>query len=101
MILQKRSVFVIITIVFVIAGYTAKAQTTPWTLERCIEYARQNNIQIKSQKITKELSDFDLEQTRAQRFPTLNFSSNFGVSFQKHDHIQRLHGKNRGYGLFR
>jgi len=82
MILQKRSVFVIITIVFVIAGYTAKAQTTPWTLERCIEYARQNNIQIKSQKITKELSDFDLEQTRAQRFPTLNFSSNFGVSFQ-------------------
>ena len=82
MILQKRSVFIITTIVLVIAGYTAKAQTTPWTLERCIEYARLNNIQIKSQKITKELSDVDLEQTRAQRFPTLNFSSNFGVSFQ-------------------
>jgi outer membrane protein len=63
-------------------GYTVKAQTTPWTLEKCIEYARQNNIQIKSQKITKELSDVDLEQTKAQRFPTLNFSSNFGVSFQ-------------------
>ncbi len=82
MILKHRSVFIITTIVFIMTGYTVKAQTTPWTLEKCIEYARQNNIQIKSQKITKELSDVDLEQTKAQRFPTLNFSSNFGVSFQ-------------------
>ncbi len=82
MILKHRSVFIITTIVFIMTGYTVKAQTIPWTLEKCIEYARQNNIQIKSQKITKELSDVDLEQTKAQRFPTLNFSSNFGVSFQ-------------------
>ncbi|MFA5443672.1 MAG: TolC family protein [Bacteroidales bacterium] len=82
MILRQKFVFIITTVTFFLVNNVAKAQTEPWSLEKCIEYARQNNIQIQSQQITKELSDVDLEQTKAQRFPTLNFSSNFGVSFQ-------------------
>ncbi|MFA5768185.1 MAG: TolC family protein [Bacteroidales bacterium] len=82
MILRQKLVFIITTGIFLLLNYSAKAQTESWSLDKCIEYARQNNIQIQSQQISKELSDVELEQTKAQRFPTLNFSSNFGVSFQ-------------------
>jgi outer membrane protein len=82
MILRQKLVFIITTGFFLLFNYSVRAQTGPWSLEKCIEYARQNNIQIQSQHITKELSDVELEQTKAQRFPTLNFSSNFGLSFQ-------------------
>jgi len=37
---------------------------------------------VQTREVSKAVSDVELEQTRAQRFPTLNFSSSFGVSFQ-------------------
>lgn len=57
-------------------------QAEPWTLQQCIEYARVHNIEVQTREVSKAISDVELEQTRAQRFPTLNFSSSFGVSFQ-------------------
>ncbi|NLL19646.1 MAG: TolC family protein [Clostridia bacterium] len=57
-------------------------KAAPWTLQQCIEYARVHNIEVQTREVSKAVSDVELEQTRAQRFPTLNFSSNFGVSFQ-------------------
>ncbi|HPS24999.1 MAG: TolC family protein [Bacteroidales bacterium] len=57
-------------------------QAEPWTLQQCIEYARVHNIEVQTREVSKAVSDVELEQTRAQRFPTLNFSSSFGVSFQ-------------------
>lgn len=57
-------------------------QAEPWTLQKCIEYARVHNIEVQTREVSKAVSDVELEQTRAQRFPTLNFSSSFGVSFQ-------------------
>jgi len=41
-----------------------------------------HNIEEQTREVSKAVSDVELEQTRAQRFPTLNFSSSFGVSFQ-------------------
>ena len=57
-------------------------QAEPWTLQKCIEYARVHNIEVQTREVSKAVSDVELEQTRAQRFPTLNFSASFGVSFQ-------------------
>ena len=57
-------------------------QAEPWTLQKCIEYARVHNIEVQTREVSKAVSDVELEQTRAQRFPTLIFSSSFGVSFQ-------------------
>ncbi len=53
-----------------------------WTLNQCIAYAREHNIQVQTQQVSSQLADVELEQAKASRFPTLNFSSNFGVSFQ-------------------
>ncbi|MCI2082514.1 MAG: TolC family protein [Bacteroidales bacterium] len=54
----------------------------PWTLERCIEYARENNLTVKSQEIAKKSSEEDLLESKAAYYPTLNFSTSGSASFQ-------------------
>lgn len=61
---------------------TATQAQKAWTLRDCIEYARQNNIQIKSQEVALETAEATLEQARAAQLPTLNFSSSFGANFR-------------------
>jgi outer membrane protein len=55
---------------------------TGWSLDKCISYARENNIQIKTKQLTKELADVETNSAKAQRYPTLSFSTNHSVSFQ-------------------
>lgn len=56
--------------------------TKAWTLRDCIEYALQNNIQIKTKEVNLETAEASLEQARAAQLPTLNFSSSFGANFR-------------------
>lgn len=57
------------------------AQDNAWTLRQAIDYARENNIQVQSQQVNKDMADISLEQAKASIFPTLNFSSNQNVNF--------------------
>jgi outer membrane protein len=56
-------------------------ETDTWTLREAIDYARENNIQVQSQQISKNQSELGLEQARAALFPTLSFSSNQSMGF--------------------
>jgi outer membrane protein len=63
------------------AAHPGKAQKI-WTLEDCIKYALDNNIQIKRQELQTELTKNNLQQSKYQVLPNLNgFAShkwNFG-----------------------
>lgn len=63
---------------------------TYWDLKTCIDYARENNIQIKQAQITVEQSDENLKQSKASLFPNLN-----GTIFQGFTGI--LAGQGSGY----
>jgi outer membrane protein len=43
-----------------------------WTLEQCIEYAWENNLRLQQQKLTVDIAQEDLLQTRANAYPSLN-----------------------------
>ena len=63
-------------------SWATVAQTQEgWSLQQCINYALQNNIQIKTQEVSLENAEASLEQAKAQQYPTLNFSSSFGANF--------------------
>ena len=51
------------------------AQEKLWSLQDCIDYALDQNIQVKKSKIALEESKENTLQTRAQLFPSLAFSS--------------------------
>jgi outer membrane protein len=46
----------------------------PWTLEDCINYATQNNIQVSSLRLSSESAKLDLQQSRNNRLPAVNGS---------------------------
>ena len=57
-------------------GLSAHGQSADgWTLRRCIEYARTNNIEVRSSQIARQSALVDLEQAQAQKTPSLSFST--------------------------
>ncbi|MCB8994712.1 MAG: TolC family protein [Bacteroidales bacterium] len=53
----------------------------PWSLEQCVNYALQHNIQIKQQTLNTEYNSNVLEQSKAELYPNLNASASYGASF--------------------
>lgn len=52
-------------------GFNASAQEE-WSLSKCIEYALQNNIQVKQSLLSAELAKDNYEQSIANLLPSLN-----------------------------
>lgn len=50
---------------------SADAQDT-WSLQRCVDYALQNNLTVKQQVIQKRLADLTLKQSKLGLLPNLN-----------------------------
>ena len=57
----------------------ARAQKV-WTLQECLDYAMENNIQLRQSRNTLLSGLEDTEQARAALFPTLNASASQGLS---------------------
>jgi len=54
-----------------------------WTLEDCINYAFENNIQIKQSKLQIESVQANLKQSKFEFAPTLNGSSSYNYTWRK------------------
>jgi len=52
-----------------------------WTLDRCIDYAIQNNIQIRQSDIAAQTRDVDLNSARSNRLPGVSASASQSWSF--------------------
>lgn len=55
--------------------------TGVWTLERCIQYARENNLQVSDAELTRRMSELTYEQSKASRYPNLNGDVSLGNSY--------------------
>jgi outer membrane protein len=66
-------------LLFLMIGFTAKAQHL-WTLEECINYAFENNIQIKQSALGVKSGETDYLQRKLDFVPSLStgYSYNFG-----------------------
>jgi outer membrane protein len=65
---------------FLLAGITAFAQEK-WDLQRCVDYALENNISVRQADLQARFSELTLKQGRSQQLPTLSFNSNAGFRF--------------------
>lgn len=54
-----------------------------WTLQKCVQYALDNNISVKQQAIQADLSAINYKQSKLSQIPTANFSNNDGYRFGK------------------
>lgn len=83
--MRKMPVWLFVAIGLSLAGTTtAIAQQNPndnkWSLIEAVEYARNNNLQVRQSRIIRELNKVDLKQAHFQRLPSINGSSNVTYS---------------------
>lgn len=62
-------------------GFGLTAQDKVWSLEECIRYAIENNIQIQQNEINQEISKQDLTSSRYGLLPDLNGFASHGYNF--------------------
>ncbi|MDM1552972.1 TolC family protein [Chryseobacterium indologenes] len=77
---MKRKFFFLIFSLITL-GIFAQTLTYPtqWTLDNCIEYAKENNISINSLRLSKNSAQQDLLQAKEARYPTLNGTVSQGL----------------------
>ena len=62
-------------------GDTTIAEIKKWTLEDCINYAVNNNIGLKLQRLQTESAETDLLKSKLNMVPSLNFGSDANLGF--------------------
>ena len=73
----NRSVCSALLLVFTV---TASAQQ-PWTLQQCIDYALEHNIQVKQQDVSRMQRELDVNTAKNSRLPDLSASASENFSF--------------------
>jgi len=78
-----RKVFFGLWLVTLSANLTVKAQAqdNTWDLKRCVEYAREHNVQVRQQHIQANLAHLDYTQAKYSQLPNLNGSFQGGWNF--------------------
>ena len=77
---MKRILLSLSFIIFHLSFSTCGAQT-PWTLEKCIDYAVEHNIAVRQIENQIEQRQLQLQTSKAQRLPDLNASAGQNFSF--------------------
>ena len=72
--MKKKMIFLLPLLIFMFMGMSVEAQQQEWSLEKCINYAYKNNLQIKQSKLSAESSKESLLQSKLNFLPTFNAS---------------------------
>jgi len=97
-----RTIFTITYLLFAMLFASAQAQEI-WSLEKCINYALDNNIKIKQGVITTEYQQNQLKQSKNSRLPNLTGSMsqnlNFGRSLTYDNTYKDINSSETNFGL--
>ena len=69
-----------VSIFFIVGIMCSVSGQEVWTLEDCIRYAYENNIQLKQQQLSVSRNENDLMQSRLGLLPSVNASASFSSS---------------------
>jgi outer membrane protein len=71
-----------ITILFcaLAIGWSDMQSQEKWALEKCINYALENNLSIKRQQVTSQLQEIELKDSKQQRLPDLDLDSYYSLN---------------------
>lgn len=61
-------------------GPEPSAMPAVWSLQHCIDYARENNLQVKSAQLDLAGTEVELKAAKASRWPSLSFNSSQGFT---------------------
>ncbi len=68
-------------VLFALVGGNAQEAPELWDLQKCLDYARENNLFIQQTAISSEIAEVNLRENRFSRLPNLNFDTRVGTNF--------------------
>lgn len=83
---RKKIIVFVMAVLIATAGFAQTApgdEQEPWSLEACINYAKENNISIKRQRLNIDLAEKNLSESKYSFAPTLNASANSIINWGK------------------
>lgn len=86
---MKRGLKSIILSLVLFTGINAASQEV-WTLEKCIKYAHENNLQIQQQQLNVEQSKNNVLQSKLDFIPTVSGSINHSMNWGRSVNLQDL-----------
>jgi outer membrane protein len=76
-----KKILILIFICLLSSGGVIFSQNKVWSLEECIKYSIENNIQIKQQAIQTQIQKNSLDLSKTQLLPTLNGQAQYSYSY--------------------
>ncbi len=70
----------IITIILLLSFISSHAQNKAWTLEECVEHAKEHNIDIQRKRLEAETSKVNLSEAKWAFAPTLSAGNDYNLS---------------------
>jgi len=77
--MHRIRIFLIIFLSLSVTGPVFSQET--WSLEKCIAYAMENNIQVKQSVLNTQYNENLLKQSRLDQLPSLNAQGNYSYSW--------------------
>lgn len=76
-----RRILVTLTLFFLGSACVHSQNNNPdlWDLRRCLEYAKESNIQLKQAQLNVASGQIAVEQAKAQRYPNFNLGGNYNA----------------------
>lgn len=79
--MSKKKYFLALLSLFMMNNIRAGNEET-WDLERCIQYAVENNIQIQKSNVSEQQQEVSLKEAQAALFPSLSFGMNQSLNYR-------------------
>lgn len=79
--MSKKKYFLALLSLFMMNNIRAGNEET-WDLERCIQYAVENNIQIQKSNVSEQKQEVSLKEAQAALFPSLSFGMNQSLNYR-------------------
>lgn len=76
---MKQKALCLIAFLSATAPFMAQESSKEWTLEDCINYALDKNIQLQQNKNALEESEIEIKSAKAALFPSLSFSTSHNL----------------------
>jgi outer membrane protein len=80
---MRKLILIIGVTLILINGKVSAQQDSTWTLQKCIDHAFSENIQIRKSEISNQRFGLYAEQAKAQRLPSVNASLNQNFNWSK------------------
>lgn len=76
-----KQLFILLSAAFLLFQGSGSIAQNVWSLQKCIDYALANNIQIKQQQVNIQYNENQVSQAKANRLPNLNAQIGNDYSF--------------------